>query len=144
NEVLENGPASPFAGFFDISWHASHRPDLQDKIVLPILGDPYGKVLESRLLRLEYASGVFSVYYYDHRFPVAPRSYGLVLGYRLDELERRLGAESPALIEYHSILTAIGHLPRRSERDVAKIAERQREKEVIKRRLATLTQESAP
>jgi (1->4)-alpha-D-glucan 1-alpha-D-glucosylmutase len=142
NDVLENGPASPYAGFFDISWQSSPRPELRGRVLIPILGDPYGKVLEAGQLRLRYDNGAFTVNYFDNRFPVAPRSYGLVLGHRTEELEQALGKDSPHLIEYQSILTAISHLPRHSETEPEKVNERQREKEVIKRRLATLTQES--
>ncbi len=144
NDILENGPASPYAGFFDIGWHSSPRPELQGKILIPILGDPYGKVLEAQQLRLAYADGAFSLYYFDHRFPIAPCAYELILSRRADELEQTLGPEAAALLEYQSIRTAIRHLPGPSETEPAKVAERNREKEVIKRRLAALTQDSAP
>lgn len=144
NDVLENGPASPYAGFFDIAWSSSPRPELQGRILIPILGEAYGQVLEAQQLRLHYGGGAFSVHYFDHHFPVAPRSYGLILGHRVEDLERRLGPEAPALHEYQSILTAVKHLPRSSETAPALVAERQREKEIIKRRLAALTSESAP
>ncbi len=144
NDVLENGPAARHADYFDIAWHASMRPQLQDKVLLPVLGDPYGDVLEKGQLRLAFADGAFTIHYYDRRFPLAPRSYGLVLSHRADQLEQALGAEAPALMEYESILTAIRNLPDRQETDPARVVERQREKEVIKRRLATLASESAP
>src|SRR5207253_9305380 len=67
-----------------------------------------------------------------------------VLGHRLEDLERALGSEDLALIEYQSILTAIRNLPESTETDPEKVAERQREKEVIKRRLAALAAESEP
>src|SRR5262249_8455158 len=70
NAVLENGPASRFAGFFDIAWRSSSRAELQDKILLPVLGDPYGDVLEQGGLRLEFQNGRFSISYGDRRFPV--------------------------------------------------------------------------
>src|SRR5438270_7781555 len=60
NDVLENGPSSPYATFFDVSWHASPRPELQNKVLLPVLGDPYGKVLEAQQLRLSYTAGAFT------------------------------------------------------------------------------------
>jgi (1->4)-alpha-D-glucan 1-alpha-D-glucosylmutase len=144
NDVLENGPSSPYAGFFDISWHASPRAELQNKLLLPILGDPYGKVLEAQQLRLEYAAGAFTVHYFEHRFPIDPSSYAMVLEQRLEELKQLVGAESPPFVEYQSILTAISHLPRFTDTDLAKMTERQREKDVIKRRLAALTEPSAP
>src|SRR5262249_30446106 len=103
NDVLERGPSSPSASFFDIEWHASPRPELRNRVLLPVLGDPYGKVLESQQLRLRYADGAFTVHYFEHRFPVAPRTYARVLGHRLDELEKALGPDDPALIEYQSI-----------------------------------------
>src|SRR5207237_9417244 len=94
--VLEKGPASPFADFFDIDWAASSRPELHGRILIPVLGEPYGKVLEAGQLRLDFAVGEFSIHYFVHRFPVAPRSYGLILGLPLEELDHVLGAESPA------------------------------------------------
>jgi (1->4)-alpha-D-glucan 1-alpha-D-glucosylmutase len=143
NDVLENGPASPFASFFDISWQAPTRPELQNRVLLPVLGDSYGKVLESGQLRVLFEAGAFAVSYYDRRFPVDPRSYGIILEQRVDDLEKVLAADSPALIEYKSILTAVRHLPARTETEPDKLAEGQREKEVIKRRLTTLTASSA-
>jgi (1->4)-alpha-D-glucan 1-alpha-D-glucosylmutase len=142
NDVLENGPGSPYANYFDIAWGASPRPQLQNKVLVPTLGDPYGKVLASQQLRLEYDGGAFHVRYFDHRFPVAPRTYGLILRQRLEELEQALGPHAMPFLEYQSIITATEHLPPPTETDPAKVAERQREKEVIKRRLAVLSQES--
>jgi len=137
-DVLENGPASRFAEYFDIAWKTAARPELQDKVLLPVLGEPCGDVLESGQLKLAFDGRGFALHYYERRFPLAPRSYSLILAHRADELERRLGAESDDWAEYQSILTAIGHLPDRTDADPAKVVERQREKEVIKRRLADL------
>jgi len=143
NDILENGPSSPYAGFFDIDWYSSLKPELHHKVLLPVLGDPYGKVLESRQLLLAYDGGAFSVAYFDHRFPLEPTSYARVLGHRLGELEQEQGATSEAFVEYQSILTALGHLPPFTSTEPQKSAERQREKAVIKKRLATLTAANA-
>ncbi len=143
NDVLENGPASPYANFFDIDWHSSLKPQLRDKVLFPILGQSYGEVLVSGQLQVSYQDGAFTIHYFDHRFPVAPCSYQKILEHRLPELEQALGAEALPFVEYQSILTAVNHLPARSERDPAKRAERLREKEVIKRRLAALTESTA-
>ncbi len=142
NDVLENGPASAYAGYFDIAWQASPRPELHNRLLVPILGEPYGKALEAGQVRLELAAGAFSLRYFDHVLPVAPCTYALVLDQRLDELKAELGETAPAVIEYLSILSAVSHLPGRTETDPAKIAERQREKEVVKRRLAALCGEN--
>jgi (1->4)-alpha-D-glucan 1-alpha-D-glucosylmutase len=142
NDVLENGHSSPYAAYFDIDWHPV-KPDLQEKVLLPILGDPYGKVLESGQISLSYDGGALFAHYYDHRLPIAPETARRVLGHRLEELQKSLGKQSPEWMEYSSILTALGHLPARSETAADKVAERQREKEVVKRRLATLVESSA-
>jgi (1->4)-alpha-D-glucan 1-alpha-D-glucosylmutase len=144
NDVLENGPASPYGGYFDIAWGASPRPELREKVLLPVLGEVYGDVLEKGELRLDFDGAAFAIGYYDRRFPVAPRSYGRILGHRVEELEQELGRDSHALMEYQSILTAVKNLPDRLETDPARLAERQREKEIIKRRLATLTADNPP
>jgi (1->4)-alpha-D-glucan 1-alpha-D-glucosylmutase len=143
NDVLENGPASPYSGYFDISWSASPRPELQGCILVPVLGEPYGKALELQRLQLGYADGAFNILYFDHRFPVAPDTYGMILDQQLPQLQGALGADSSTRVEYESILTAIKHLPACNETDPERMAERQREKEVIKRRLAKLTEESS-
>src|SRR5262249_53093397 len=87
NDGLEDGPSSPYAGFFDIDWYSSPRPQLHGKVLLPILGAPYGEVLESQQIRLAFDDGAFGLHYFDHRFPVTPDSYGEILGHRLGELE---------------------------------------------------------
>jgi (1->4)-alpha-D-glucan 1-alpha-D-glucosylmutase len=141
NDVLENGPSSRFAGYFDIAWNAAPRSQLLGKVLLPVLGEPYGDALEGGHLALVFEEGAFAIAYHDRRFPLAPRSYAHVLEHRLDELERALGAESPALVEYQRILSRIRSLPHRTEVGPARVAERAREKEGVKRRLATLAGE---
>ncbi len=141
NDVLENGPSSPYAGYFDIAWGDLPRPELLNRVLLPFLGEPYAKVLEAQQIQLTFNAGSFYLNYFEHRFPVAPQSYRLVLEQDLEALEKLLHPDSPALQEYKSILTALSHLPPREETSTEKIAERQREKEVIKRRLAKLYQE---
>jgi (1->4)-alpha-D-glucan 1-alpha-D-glucosylmutase len=143
NDVLENGPGSRYAEFFDIDWYSSPRAELQGKVLLPILGTPYGEVLESQQIRLAFADGAFTLHYFDHRFPATPDSYDEILGHRHAELDERLPATSPELLEFHSIRTAVGHLPTPRDIAPARVAERLREKEVIKRRLAKLVEQSA-
>lgn len=140
-DVLENGPASPYAIFFDIDWFSPARPELRGKVLLPVLGAPYGEVLESQQLILQFQQGAFFLSYFEHRFPLAPRSYEVILAHRLDELEKTLPPDHPGLLEWHSILTAIRHLPDRLETEPVRIAEGLREKEVIKRRLAALVED---
>jgi (1->4)-alpha-D-glucan 1-alpha-D-glucosylmutase len=136
-DVLENGPSSIYASCFDIDWNPVN-PDLKNKVLLPILEDQYGKVLEDGKIRLTFDNGAFFLDYYDHRLPVAPRGYTMILERQLDALAAALGSEHEHLLELRSILTAISYLPPRDETSPEKIAERNREKEIIKRRLAAL------
>jgi len=138
-DVLENGPSSRFAQFFDIEWHPV-KDELADKVLIPILGDQYGEVLERQELRLEYQNGAFSARYYDERLPIAPDTFALILE---DELDGWL-LEHPGddADELQSILTATRNLPDRHTRDASEIAIRAREKEVVKRRLAAVTDRS--
>jgi (1->4)-alpha-D-glucan 1-alpha-D-glucosylmutase len=140
-DVLENGPSSPFAEFFDIDWRPVKK-ELENRILLPILGDQYGRVLEKGELRLFFEEGAFFIRYHERRLPVAPVSYGKILRYRMDEMKEKMGTDHPHLQELLSILTALIHLPPQTERDPERIVERRREKEIIKRRLWTLYQES--
>ena len=79
-DVLEWGPLSPFATFFDIDWAASAR-GVRGKVTLPVLGDQYGKVLEAGELRLQFdaALGTFHIAYHAERFPIAVRRYPQLL-----------------------------------------------------------------
>jgi (1->4)-alpha-D-glucan 1-alpha-D-glucosylmutase len=91
-DVLEWGQASPVATYFDINWNPV-RPDLKGRVLLPVLGDHYGAALENGeiALRFDRDEGSFSAWYYEHRFPLSPRSYKSILecgGERLAGLAR--------------------------------------------------------
>src|SRR5262245_55433758 len=141
-DVLENGPSSTYAAYFDIDWRPVN-PHLENKVLLPILGDLYGNVLEDGKLRLVYEDGAFFISYHDAKLPVAPQTYSTILERRLDPLTQKLGKDNPSVLECQSILTAIGHLPPRTDLDPEKREERHRENEIIKRRIASLCQASA-
>ena len=78
SNVLENGPGSPFAAYFDIDWRPV-KEQLHDKILLPALGDQYGQVLECGELKLEYSDGAFFIRYYQVLLPLDPRTYRAIL-----------------------------------------------------------------
>ncbi|CAN5316337.1 hypothetical protein BH10PLA2_BH10PLA2_10750 [soil metagenome] len=136
-DVLENGPSSIHAVNFDIDWHPVN-PHLEEKVLLPLLGEQYGAALEKGKIQLAYQDGAFVLCYYDFRLPVAPRSYITILELVLDELSQRLGNDHENVFELQSILTALSYLPPRKELPPRKMVERNREKEIIKRRIATL------
>ena len=138
-DVLENGQSSVYAGFFDIDWHPL-KDELHGKVLIPVLHDHYGAVLESGELKLvfHHERGEFDVSYRNHRFPVDPREYPRILQHCTDALAAKLGAQNPDLLEFQSLITAFGHLPGRREANSDRIAERNRDKEIDKRRLVEL------
>ena len=138
-EVLENGPGSPYAIFFDIDWHPAHRI-LEGKLLLPILGRPFGQTLEDQELRLTLEPGGFFINYYEHKFPLTPKTYHQILASVLDRLVQDLGEENPATIALMGIVSLITNLPPRNLRSPKKVKERQRDKESIKKNLWLLYQ----
>jgi len=141
-DVLENGPSSRYAAIFDIDWHPL-KPELVNKVLLPILGTSYGAALERQEMRLEYAESAFRVRYGEYVLPIAPGTYNQILGTGSDALLEALGVDSDEAVEFLSIMTAVHHLPGSDTEAPGLRAERDREKEVIKRRLAVLSQRSS-
>lgn len=142
-DVLENGRSSAYAQFFDIDWHPV-KTELRGKLLVPVLGEPYGAALTQGNLKLcaDIEDGVFFVSYYHHRCPLDPRTYPLILNRRLDILEIRMGQDDPFFIELLSLITAFGQLSPPAEADPKKILIRRRDKEVLKGRLAVLAGKS--
>lgn len=133
-DVLENGQSSPFAQFFDIDWEPVRR-GLENKVLLPILGDQYGRVLENGDLKLAFNEGTFQLQYFERLLPLAPRSTRPIL----ERVAARFRDSSrPVPVELESIMFALDHLPDRTEADEELRLARAREKEVIKKRLARL------
>ena len=109
-DVLENGAGSPFARFFDIDWH-SPKQALQSKVLLPILGGSYGRVLENRELSLRLAKGGCFVQYHEWKLPLTLRSHARILAHQLETLEAKLGSEHPSFRELWDLIRDIEHLP---------------------------------
>src|SRR5207249_7589862 len=111
-DVLENGQASTYAEFFDIDWEPL-KDELQFKVLVPVLGDQYGTVLDRGEFKLKFDAekGEFSIFYYQHRFPIDPKEYPRILAHRIERLERTLGAQDPQLLELQSLIAAFNHLP---------------------------------
>jgi (1->4)-alpha-D-glucan 1-alpha-D-glucosylmutase len=141
-DLLENGPSSVWAKAFDVDW-APVKAELAHKVLVPILGGQYGEVLENGELQLMRDGGALLLCYYDHRFPIAPRQVPLVLRHRLELLKRDAGPADVHVQELESICTALEKLAPRVDASPESVAERAREKEVAKRRLASLCEASA-
>ena len=138
-DVLENGQASIYADYFDIDWEPL-KDELQGKVLVPVLGDQYGTILDRGELHLSFDTerGEFNLHYQQHRFPINPREYPRILGHGLNRLKQVVAPENSDLLELESLISAFGHLPTRNETAPEQRGERLRDKEIHKRRLAAL------
>src|SRR3954466_6163437 len=84
-DVLENGLASPYAEYFDIDWQ-SPEERWRNKILLPILGDHYGRILKRGEIRLVRNGTEFTVHYFEHELPIAPESVAPILASASDRV----------------------------------------------------------
>jgi|Deesub1362A_J573_1020465.scaffolds.fasta_scaffold05341_2 (1->4)-alpha-D-glucan 1-alpha-D-glucosylmutase len=122
-DVLRHGPESPYAGYFDIDWQPA-RSGLAGKVVLPILGDRYGRVLENRELTLALTEDGFVLRYRERTLPVNPRSHGRILAHRLDAAAAALGPEHPVLLQFVDLANLAGRLPGRPTAAFRQVTER--------------------
>lgn len=124
-DVLENGGASYYAAYFDVDWTSTG----DDRVLLPVLGERYGRALTSGALAVEHVRGAFEIRAHDMRFPVSPRAVGTIVrraGERIDHPELTFIGE------------ALAALPSSRERDHEPRARRHRHKAVLLHRLAEL------
>jgi len=140
-DVLENGPASPYASTFDIDWRPV-KTELTDKVLLPVLGDQYGAVLDRGELKLVLEDGCFLVRYFDAVLPIAPRAWSRILGHRIDALTASLGGEHADVVALKSLITWFATLPPHAEKGPEGVAARRRDKEVGREKLVALLEAS--
>jgi (1->4)-alpha-D-glucan 1-alpha-D-glucosylmutase len=141
SDVLMHGASSPYASFFDIDW-VPVKAELANKVLLPMLGDQYGVVLDLGELRLQLSDGLFTIHYYDTVLPVVPRTYVQILGHRLDQLESALGSEHAAVLELKAVYQLLLTIPHRTEADPERLAARRRETEIAHQKFAKLLETS--
>lgn len=127
-DVLEDGPASRYAGHFDIEW-ANADPDAGPTVLMPILGDHLGRVLEAGELGLRRRGGSVVVTYHDHELPLSPRTLDTVLA---------RAAADVASTELADLARALGALPPAARTDPAAVERRHRGKVELRQRLAAL------
>jgi (1->4)-alpha-D-glucan 1-alpha-D-glucosylmutase len=138
-DVLENGPSSRWAGYFDVDWEGPESK-LRNMVLIPVLGDHYGRVLEKGELVLERDGGAFDVRYFEHRFPVSPATFGLPLSLAAADLAAAGQGDDDELEFLAAAFTA---LPPATATDALSARNRHRDKEVLKRALARLCAERA-
>jgi (1->4)-alpha-D-glucan 1-alpha-D-glucosylmutase len=134
SDVLENGPGSTYATYFDIDWHPPNKT-LDNKVLLPLLARPYSEVLENQELELVLEESGFFIRYADTKLPIAPKSYTRILGYRLEDLRRDIGSGAAEFLELSGILAALSDLPERVALSSEIAGERRLRGEGIKERL---------
>ncbi len=127
-DVLENGPSSRYAHFFDVDWEP-HEERLRDKVLLPVLGEHYGRLLESGSIRIVREGGSFTIRVHDHVLPVAPGSLHDVLARAAQEC----GDE-----ELGFLADSVAALPDASLTDEDNLRRRHRDKAVVGRYLLRL------
>ena len=130
-DVLENGPSSRYADYFDVDWDPPEARD-RNNVLLPILGDHYGRVIESGELQLERHGGTISLRYHEQLLPLSPRSLYRLLG---PAASRSRSAELAFLSD------ALRALPRSTATDRESRLRRHRDKEVLRSLLARLLDE---
>ncbi len=136
-DVLENGPDSAFASYFDVDWHSGLK-NMDGRILLPVLGKPFGEVLDSGELSLILEDAKLLVKYFDHTFPVAPHSYRALLRHAAEPLRAFLGEDSAAFQEYEGILSALDALALRDGGASGNAAERRLRFAALQERLHEL------
>lgn len=135
-DVLKHGPSSVYSHYFDIDWQPKNRA-LDNKVLLPVLGDHYGRVLERGELELVYWHGDFYLHYWDHQFPITPDAYVDILLQAHNVLVDNYNNEYIE-DELLSIVTAVRNIPPYTTRDTSQLAEMRREQKVARRRFVTL------
>ena len=130
-DVLQNGPSSYYARYFDVDWDDTDDR-WPNKILLPILGDHYGRELESGKLRLKSTGGSFRITYFDHTFPVDPSSLVDLLG----SAAAACGSENLAFIE-----DCLSRLPQPTATAKSIVEVRHRDKAVLENLLERVLNE---
>ncbi len=127
-DVWENGPSSRYAPYFDINWQSGDEK-LRNKLLIPILGDHYGRVLSSGKIKLKRRNGDFFVQYFENEFPLSPRSLAPIL----------TTAANSSGSEYLAFLAdSLAGLPKATLTDPGSKAARHRDKGIIGKLLEKL------
>jgi (1->4)-alpha-D-glucan 1-alpha-D-glucosylmutase len=136
-EVLQHGACTPYANFFDIDWFPP-KLSQEGKVLLPILGDQFGNVLESQGLELILHEREFAIRYYDRIFPTDPRSWKSILESVRDVLDPTTAESAELAASIELILERVRALPTTLLGDEFSIRQRTRLCEDIKQRWAEL------
>jgi len=132
-DVLENGPSSAYASYFDVDWEPPEAR-LRNSVLLPVLAAQYGRVLEAGEIQAAREGGDFIIRYQDHRFPMAPRSLPAIF----EVAATHCGSDELAFIA-----DSLSQLPLATAIDHSSLRRRHRDKAVIGKLIARLLHENA-
>ena len=135
-DVLEKGMDSLYARFFDVDWEAPVGGEEPGKVLLPILGDAYGDVLERGELALRCQDGMVQVRYFDYQLPLSPGSTARILARVRDQL-----LATPAngsAVEVARLVALLGRISRRHAQRLSTRLRRFRIGEAIKQAVRDL------
>ncbi len=130
-DVLENGTNSRYAGFFDIDWHSSEER-LREKVLVPVLGDQYGRVLRDGGVKIKRQGSGFVIETAGQFLPISPTTLPLILAKAAD----RAGSDTLRFLS-----ASFGRLPSAEEWDRWKLNARDRDKRVLQSLLERLCKE---
>ncbi len=132
-DVLENGPSSAYAEFFDVDWEPPERR-IHNVVLMPVLEDQYGVLLEAGKLKVVRTGHTFEVHDGNHVFPVGPRSFCQILA----PAAQKCGSDAMAFLA-----DGFDALPSPASTDLASINRRHRDKKLLADMLAKLLNEDA-
>jgi (1->4)-alpha-D-glucan 1-alpha-D-glucosylmutase len=108
-DILEHGTHSEYSDFFDVEWEHPFD-DFKGKILIPMLGDFYGRCMERGEITLNYDENGLTVNYYDLWVPLRIESYNRFLTYDMDTLAKSLGRNHPDFVKLLGILYMVKNL----------------------------------
>jgi (1->4)-alpha-D-glucan 1-alpha-D-glucosylmutase len=144
-DVLQNARSSPYADFFDIDWQSptAKGPAREaDKIVLPVLGDLYGRALEKQEIALRLEEDGFWFRYWESRFPLDPKTAKPVLESCLDQVRASFPDDHGAVLGLLEVIDRLERLPGRDALDPESVAARRAGTEAIRKHLWQLFREN--
>ena len=140
DDLFANGPASRYAGWFDIDWNASAR-GLKGRVLIPILGAELAAAIEKGDFAIALDGGRLRLQYFEHSFPLDPATIPAVLELAIDEVPANVKMEDAA--ELAAIREALAALPPRLTSRRVLVERRQREAPELLRRLEALAARSS-
>jgi len=132
-DVLENGPSSAYAEFFDVDWEPPERR-IHNVVLMPVLEDQYGVLLAAGKLKVVRNGDTFEVHDGNRVFPVGPRSLCQILA----PAALKCGSDALAFLA-----DGFDALPSPASTDLASITRRHRDKKLLADMLAKLLNEDA-